>query len=139
MIVERAATSAPADRLWALVGAPERWGELLPTFDSVRRVGGPTPTAVGTRFEVRQPGLARANYTVTAWDPGRSFTWESRLPGIRTTVEHTITRHAGETRLELRLDWHGPLAWLARAALTTRARAMVRSEADTLCALASRT
>ncbi|WP_425309160.1 SRPBCC family protein [Ammonicoccus fulvus] len=138
MIVERATTTGSPEQLWSLVGAPERWGELLPTFDSVRRVGGPAVTDVGSRFEVRQPGLARAIYEVTAWEPGRGFTWESRLPGIWTTAEHRVSGVDGRTQLELRLHWSGPLAWLIRRSLAGRASEMMRNEAETLCELARR-
>ncbi len=100
MIVELATTTASPEQLWALVGSPERWGEWLPTFESVRRVGGPAVTDLGSRFEVRQPRLARAIYEVTAWDPGRGFTWESRMPGVRTIAEHRVNREA-ETFCEL--------------------------------------
>ena len=48
------------EHIWGLMADVERWGELLPTVTSVRRLGGPDPTGVGSRFEVRQPGLPAA-------------------------------------------------------------------------------
>ena len=138
MIMESATTTAPSERLWSLLGAPEQWGDLLPTFDSVRRVGSAADTAVGSRFEVRQPGLAKAIYEVTSWEPGRGFIWESRLPGVRTIAEHRIEGFDGGARLKLQLHWTGPLARLVRRALTARARQMLLSEAETLCDLAGR-
>lgn len=63
------------EHIWGLMADVERWGELLPTVTSVRRLGGPDPTGVGSRFEVRQPGLPAAVYDVTVWRPLEGFTW----------------------------------------------------------------
>ena len=62
-----------------------------------------------------QPRLGRATWEVTEWEEGRSFTWVSRRPGIRTTGTHQVNAHDAGTRIELAIKWTGPGAWLIRA------------------------
>lgn len=133
--VERLA-SASADRVWTLVGDVESWGRILPTFRQVTRIGTDGPTGVGARFEVRQPGLPRAVYEITEWEPGVGFTWVSASPGVRTTATHWLTVEDGGTRFVLGIQWSGPLAGLARVVLGSRAGRMVNQEADTFVRLA---
>src|SRR5688500_11643788 len=88
MIRATARSEATRDRRWSLASDVERWGERLPTVDSVRPLA-PGPIGVGSRFEVRQPGLPKAVWEVTDWQQ-RSFTWMSTAPGIRSTAVHTV-------------------------------------------------
>ncbi|WP_446666960.1 SRPBCC family protein [Flexivirga sp. B27] len=127
---------ASADRLWKYVGDVEQWGDRLPTFTSVRRVGGPAPTGVGSRFEVRQPGLAKAVYEITRWEPGHGFTWVGRVAGMTTTARHDIEPASDGNRIELGLAWSGPLARVLRPVMSSRARRMMRSEGEHLARLA---
>jgi hypothetical protein len=129
-------SSASSQELWKYLGDVERWSDHLPTFDSVRHVGGPSPTAVGSRFEVRQPGLAKAVYEITRWEPGRGFTWVGRVPGVATTGIHDRESNDTGTRIRLGMEWSGPLAWAIRALMTAKATRMIRSEGETLARLA---
>lgn len=129
-------SSASSQDLWEYLGDVERWGDHLPTFDSVRHVGGPSPTAVGSRFEVRQPGLAKATYEITRWEPGRGFTWVGRVPGVATTGIHDLESDDTGTRIRLGMEWSGPLAWAIRLLMTAKARRMIQSEGKTLSQLA---
>lgn len=129
-------SSASAEQLWEYLGDVERWGDHLPTFDSVRHIGGPRPTDVGSRFEVRQPGLAKAVYEITRWDAGRGFTWVGRVSGVRTTGIHDIEPADGGSRIRLGIEWSGPLAWAIRPLMSSKARRMMQSEGRTIAALA---
>ena len=107
MIRATARSAATPDRLWSLASDVERWGDRLPTVDSVRPLGS-GPTGVGSRFEVRQPGLPKAVWEVTDWQPqARSFTWVSTSPGIRSTAVHAVQRR--RRRIEA-----GPVAGVVR-------------------------
>ena len=136
MIEASSTSSAPPDRLWLVVSEVERWGERLPTFTSVQAVEPWRAVGVGSRFEVRQPALPSATYEVTDWEPGRSFTWVARSPGVTTTATHTVTARDGGSAVDLALDWSGPLAPVIRLLLGRRAQGMVESEAQTMCRLA---
>jgi hypothetical protein len=92
--------------------------------------------AVGSRYEVRQPGLPKAVWEVTDWRPGSSFTWVSTSPGIRSEAVHTVTADVEGSTLDLSLQWSGPLAWLLERLLGRKARGMVETEATTFARLA---
>ncbi len=122
--------------LWDLVSDVEGWGDRLPTVTAVRHVGGPSPAVVGSRYEVRQPGLPTAVYEVTEWDPGTTFVWVNRSRGLVSTAWHTVTPTPGGSRLDLAFDWSGPLAPLARLVGSRKGRRLVVTEARTLTRLA---
>ena len=91
---------------------------------------------VGSRFEVRQPGLPKAVWEVTDWQQqGRSFTWVSSSPGIRSTAVHTVQDDGGGSRLDLSLEWSGPLARVLELLIGRKARGMVETEAETFTRL----
>jgi hypothetical protein len=135
MIRATARSAATPDRLWALASDVERWGERLPTVDSVRPLGS-GPAAVGSRYEVRQPGLPKAVWEVTDWQAGHSFTWVSTSPGVRSAAVHTVIADGDGSRLDLALDWSGPLAGLLRVLIGRKAQGMVEVEAETFARLA---
>lgn len=132
MIQARAETPEPVDRLWSVVNDVTAWPRHLTTFISVERAGGPEPIGVGSRFDVRQPGLPAATYEVTEWTSDTSFTWVARSPGIVTTASHIVTEVEHGSRIELTIAWTGPLAGLVRLVLGPRTRRMIELEATTL-------
>jgi hypothetical protein len=135
MIRATARSAATPAQLWSLASDVERWGDRLPTVDSVRPLT-MGPTGVGSRYEVRQPRLPRAVWEVTDWQPGRSFTWVSSSPGVRSTAVHTVRDDGDGSRLELSLDWSGLLAPILELLIGRKARSMVETEAETFARLA---
>ena len=135
MIQATSRSAGPPERLWELASDVERWGDRLPTVDAVRTLGS-GPTRVGSRFEVRQPKLPKAVWEVTEWEPGRSFTWVSTSPGIRSTAVHSVREDGEGSRLDLSLEWSGLLSPVLRALIGRKARGMVELEAETFARLA---
>ncbi|HEU5045371.1 MAG TPA: SRPBCC family protein [Nocardioidaceae bacterium] len=129
---------ATVESLWGMVSDVARWDSLLPTVDKVSRLDAGGPIGVGSRFEVDQPGLAKAVYEITDWRPNRGFTWVAAAPGVRTTATHELTAEGQGARLALGVDWSGPLAWLVRLMFASKARRMVELEAETFAGLAHR-
>ncbi|HET8987431.1 MAG TPA: SRPBCC family protein [Humibacillus sp.] len=136
MISASSVSTAPPERLWLVVSEVERWGERLPTFTSVRALEPWRAVGVGSRFEVRQPALPTATYELTRWEPGHTFTWVARSPGVVTTATHTVSAREGGSGVDLALEWSGPLAPVVRLLLGRKAQGMVESEAQTMCRLA---
>lgn len=136
MLKASATSAGRTDRLWLVVSEVERWGERLPTFTSVRALEPWRAVGVGSRFEVRQPGLPTATYEMTAWVPGSTFTWVARSPGVVTTATHTVSAREGGSAVDLALEWSGPLAPVIRLLLGRKGQGMVESEAQTMCRLA---
>jgi len=127
MIHVTARSAARPDRLWSLASDVERWGDRLPTVDSVRPLGSGR-AGVGSRFEVRKPGLPKPVWEVSECQQGRSFTWVSASPGIPRTAVHTVHDDADGSRLD-------PVAGLVRtpgpcprAAPRAQGPAMVETE-----------
>lgn len=137
MLTAPATSTAQAARLWVAVSDVAAWPDHLPTFTSVVLVDGPTSVGVGSRFEVRQPGLPAATYEMTEWDPGRGFTWVARSLGVATTATHVVTGSGQGSRLDLTIRWDGPLARPLRLMLGRRAQRMIELEATTLARVAA--
>lgn len=130
-------SAASAASLWAVVGDIERWADYLPTVASIRHVAGPTPPGPGSRYVVRQPGLPAATYEITSWRLGEGFTWAARAPGLVSTADHRLMATGPGTRLELTIDWSGPLAPVTRLFLSGTGWRYVESEAHTFAELAA--
>ncbi len=101
--------AAPVERVWEVLQDVERWPEWASTVTSVQRLDD-GPLAVGSRARIEQPRIPPTEYEVTELDPGRSFTWVARGPGVRTTARHGLERlDAGRTRVTLSVEQAGPL------------------------------
>jgi hypothetical protein len=80
--------------------------------------------------------LPKAVWEVTDWHEGRSFTWVSTSPGIRSTAVHAVLPDGEGSRLDLSLQWSGPLARVLERLIGRKARGMVQTEAETFARLA---
>jgi uncharacterized protein YndB with AHSA1/START domain len=102
------AIPAPAARAWSILADVEQWPSWTA---SMRRVELDGPFAVNSVARIRQPRLAGAAWTITGIDPGRSFTWRSVAPGIRSVATHLVTPTGdGTCDVTLSIDQTGPLA-----------------------------
>lgn len=133
--VRRLITGTP-DQLWELVSDVQRWHQMLPTVDEIVRVDRGGPIGIGSRFEMKQPGLPRAVWEITAWQSGKAFTWESSTPGVCTTATHKVGREDGHSYLDLALEWSGALGGVVDMIFGKKVRRMVEQEADTFARLA---
>ena len=97
---------APPARVWPIMSDVERWHEWTASIRGIKRWG-EGPLAVGQRALVRQPKFPPALWTVTAVEPGRSFTWESVAPGIHVTGRHSIEPTPAGSRVTLALTYAG--------------------------------
>lgn len=137
MIAAYAASPAPVERLWSLVGDVTAWPQHVETFTSITPLSGDGVLRLGAQFAVRQPGLPAATYEVTELDEGRAFTWTARAAGVTTRATHVITEAGGGCRLDLTIAWAGPLARLVALLLGRRTRALIAYEAQTFARLAA--
>jgi hypothetical protein len=97
---------APPERVWPIMSDVERWHEWTPSIRKVVRLDS-GPMGMGSRVRVHQPRLPVAFWQVTEWQPGRSFTWVSRNPGVRVTARHAIEPTAAGSRVTLSLQYEG--------------------------------
>ena len=106
--------AAPSDIVWSVMSDAERWHEWTPSVRSIRRLD-TGPLRLGSQALVRQPKFPPAVWTVTAIEPGRSFTWRSGAPLMWVYGTHSVAPAPAGTRASLELHYEGPLgALLAR-------------------------
>lgn len=123
--------AAPPSLVWDVTVDIDRWPEWTPTVTAVRRLDD-GPFDVGTAALITQPGLPASRWTVTALDPGRSFSWEARVRGLHLIATHELTPEDGGTRCTLRIESPGLLARLIWPVFSPRGRSMLRQENEGL-------
>ena len=100
--------AAPAGIAWRVLAEVERWPDWTPTVARVERLDS-GPLGVGSRVRITQPKLRPGIWTVTEWNPGRSFTWIQRAPGLRIVADHSVGAGSRGSTLELRVRFEGLL------------------------------
>jgi len=101
---------APPETVWRNTVDVERWPEWSPNFERVKRVD-EGRFDVGSKAEIKQPGLPEALWQVTSLTPGKAFTWQTRVRGITMIASHHIESTASGTRGILELELQGLIAW----------------------------
>ena len=99
---------APPHDVFDTYAHVERWREWTETMTAVHRLD-PGPLRVGARTRIRQPKLREAVWEVTEFDPGRSFTWASRMPGLLSTARHVVTAAGDGSSVTLSVEQSGIL------------------------------
>lgn len=101
--------AAPPARVWAVMRDVVRWPEWTASVKSVELLDG-RPFAVGTRVRIRQPRFPPALWRVTELDDERrTFSWESRAPGLLVVGRHEVVPSADGSRALLSLEFSGML------------------------------
>jgi len=131
--VERIHINSPPERVWAVLADVERWPEWTESMKKVDLLDG-GPLATGSRARLRIRGsLATPAWTVTSFEPTRSFTWSARImPGVTSHADHELTPAEGGTDVTLRVRMEGPLAGIAAVMLARVSRENMRMEAEGL-------
>ena len=123
---------AEIKRIWATLVDVERWSEWTRTIDKVERLDH-GEFGIGSRVRVHQPRIPVAVWTVTEFEPGRSFTWVSEAFGIRSVATHRLEpRGDGTVSLTLGFAQTGWLARLVRSRAEKIAREYLVLEAQGL-------
>ncbi len=78
---------APPQLVWDVFSDVERWPEWTASVTSLVGQDGPA-LAVGRRFAIKQPGMQKLVWKVTEIDPGSSWTWVQRSPGVLVSARH---------------------------------------------------
>jgi uncharacterized protein YndB with AHSA1/START domain len=97
---------APAGRAWQVISDVEAWHEWTPSVTSIKRLDA-GPLVVGSRALIRQPRFPPAMWRVSEVEPGRSFTWISRSPGLRVVACHRVEPSGAGSRATLSIELKG--------------------------------
>lgn len=80
---------APAELVWQVFSDVEHWPDWTASVTSLVARDG-AGLAVGKRFAIKQPGMSKLVWKVTEIDPGKSWTWVQRSPGVQVIARHWV-------------------------------------------------
>ena len=123
---------APPQLVWDVFSHVERWPEWTPSVTSLVGRDGPA-LAVGRRFAIKQPGMQKLVWKVTEIDPGSSWTWVQRTPGVLVTARHDVSAQpGGRTLVRQQLDQRGALGALVGRLMVKKTKRFLELEAQGL-------
>ena len=123
---------APAQLVWEVFSDVQRWPEWTASVTSLVGTDGAN-IAVGKRFAIKQPGMSKLVWKVTEIDPGLSWTWVQRSPGVRVSARHdVIAQSDGRTLVRQQLDQRGVLGALVGRLMVKKTKRFLELEAQGL-------
>ncbi len=122
---------APPQLVWDVFSDVERWPEWTASVTSLVGLDGPA-LAVGKRFAIKQPGLQKLVWKVTEIDPGASWTWVHRSPGVLVSARHDLTQPGDRTLVRQQLDQRGVLGALVGRLTVKKTKRFLALEAQGL-------
>jgi uncharacterized membrane protein len=118
--------------VWDVFSDVQRWPEWTPSVTSLVGLDGPA-LAVGRRFAIKQPGMSKLVWRVTQIDPGSSWTWVQRSPGVLVSARHhVIAQPGGRTLVRQQLDQGGLIGTLVGRLMLSKTRRFLELEAQGL-------
>ncbi len=123
---------APAHVVWQVFSDVEHWPEWTASVTSLAGRDG-ADLAVGKRFSIKQPGMPRLAWKVTEIDPGCSWTWVQRSPGVNVSARHRVIPQAdGRTLVRQELEQRGIIGALVGRMMLEKTRRFLELEAQGL-------
>ncbi|MGB6208158.1 SRPBCC family protein [Mycobacterium sp.] len=127
---------APPQLVWEIFSDVEHWPDWTASVTSLAGLDG-AALAVGKRFAIKQPGMQKLVWQVTEIEPGSSWTWVQRSPGVHVSARHYITaRTGGGTLVRQQLDQRGPLGALVGRLMVKKTKRFLDLEGQGLKARA---
>jgi uncharacterized membrane protein len=126
------AIDAPPQLVWDVFSNVEHWPDWTPSVTSLAGLDGST-LAVGRRFAIKQPGMQKLKWQVTDIDPGSSWVWVQRSPGVNVVARHYVTAQpGGGTLVRQELDQGGWLGGLVGKLMGRKTKRFLQQEAQGL-------
>jgi uncharacterized membrane protein len=120
---------APPQVVWDVFSDVEHWPEWTASVTSLSGRDG-SALAVGRRFAIKQPGLQKLIWKVAEIEPGGSWTWATRSPGVNVIARHYVTAlPGGRTLVRQELDQRGALGALVGRLTVKRTKRYLAMEA----------
>jgi len=124
--------AAPPQLVWDVFSDVEHWPDWTASVTSLAGLDGPA-LDIGKRFAIKQPGMQKLVWTVTEIDPGTSWTWAHRSPGVLVTARHwVIARPGGHTLVRQQLEQRGALGALVGRLMAKKTKRFLELEAQGL-------
>jgi uncharacterized membrane protein len=126
------AIEAPPQLVWDVFTDVEHWPDWTSSVTSLVGLDAPA-LAVGRRFAIKQPGMSKLVWTVTEIEPGSSWTWVQRSPGVLVSARHdVIAQPGGRTLVRQQLDQRGVLGALVGRLMVKKTKRFLELEAQGL-------
>ena len=109
----------------------ERWPEWTASMTSVKRLD-EGEFELGSRIRIKQPKVMAATWQVTAVNPGRSFEWENKSPGLHSRAGHVVEPEGDGSKVTLWVEQTGPLTPVFKLLFEGMTRRYVQTEAEGL-------
>ena len=127
--IETIRIEADRSRAWRALAAVTTYPQWTTSMTAVSGLDGPE-LAVGRRFQIRQPGLPTAVWSVSDVREGESFAWENRMPGLHSVATHRVGANPdGSTQVTLVLRQTGAVAGLITLLTRGKTRRYIKLEA----------
>jgi uncharacterized membrane protein len=124
--------TAPPQLVWDVFTDVEHWPDWTSSVTSLVGLDAPA-LAVGRRFAIKQPGMSKLVWTVTEIEPGSSWTWVQRSPGVLVSARHdVIAQPGGRTLVRQQLDQRGVLGALVGRLMVKKTKRFLELEAQGL-------
>ncbi len=88
-VVHTVEIAAAPETVWAVLSELERWPEWTASMREVEPLDTP-PFRLGARVRIKQPRAPTQVWTITDLQEGRTFSWETHRPGIRSIAGHAV-------------------------------------------------
>jgi uncharacterized membrane protein len=123
---------APPQLVWDVFSDVEHWPDWTASVTSLIGLDGPA-LAVGRRFAIKQPGMSKLVWKVTEIDPGSSWTWVQRSPGVLVSARHdVIAQPGGRALVRQQLDQGAALGALVGRLMVKKTKRFLELEAQGL-------
>jgi uncharacterized membrane protein len=124
--------AASPQLVWDVFTDVEHWPDWTSSVTSLVGLDAPA-LAVGHRFAIKQPGMSKLVWTVTEIEPGSSWTWVQRSPGVLVSARHdVIAQPGGRTLVRQQLDQRGMLGALVGRLMVKKTKRFLELEAQGL-------
>ena len=123
---------APPDVVWRVWTDVERWPEWTASMRKITRLDeGPFGSNSSARVQANAPPTA--DWRVTQFDEGRSFTWEAEMTGAHAVGTHLVEPDGAGAKATMTISISGGLpAALLTPLLAAISRRNLRLEAEGL-------
>jgi uncharacterized membrane protein len=132
LTVDSVEIDAPAELVWQVFSDVENWPDWTASVTSLVGHDGAS-LAVGKQFSIKQPGMSKLVWKVTEIDPGLSWTWVQRSPGVAVTARHhVIAQPDGRTLVRQELEQRGMVGALVGRMMLKKTKRFLELEAQGL-------
>jgi uncharacterized protein YndB with AHSA1/START domain len=122
--------NASEETVWEVLTDVERWPEWTSSMTKVTRLER-GPFIVGSEARIKQPRMPAMKWTVTDVNPGKSFVWEAKRPGLTLVAGHSLTSEEdGVVKVVLAVEQGGVVGRILQPLTSGFARRNVQSEAE---------